>query len=467
MMRLLIITSAILCHLTPTSQAANSRPNVLFIMTDDQADWSLGCYGNRDAKTPVLDQLAAQGMRFRNAFVITPVCSPSRATTLTGLYPTQFGIADWITPAQADLGLGLDPVLPTWPKLVKSAGYQTGLVGKWHLGRKSQFHPKNNGFDFFAGHLDGGWSPKNPTLEIDGQPTAIEGFSVERTTDDAIRFLREVNSQPFALCVHYREPHTPYEPMPPQDTALFKDLDPAIPDYPNLKRQQVKNWTRQYHACVHAIDRNVGRILKALEETGQANDTIVIFTSDHGYNIGHHGIHTKGNGIWCTTDQRGVRPNMWDTSLRIPLIVRWPAMVKPGQISDAVVTNQDFLPTIAALAGVKPPPSWRGQGLDWSPVLRGESKGGREVIYGQYDITNTATQSMRMMRTAEWKLVRHYKVADQDELFDLRHDPGEMQNRFADPSTSAVRHELQAKLDAWMASIDDPARKLSSNEKPR
>ena len=128
-------------------QAAQTRPNILVIMTDDQAEWSLGCYGNRESKSPTIDKLASQGVRFANAFVVTPVCSPSRATSMTGLHSTQVRIADWITPAQAKDGLGLDPSLPTWPKVIRANGYRTGLVGKWHLGNQPKFHPTASGFD--------------------------------------------------------------------------------------------------------------------------------------------------------------------------------------------------------------------------------------------------------------------------------------------------------------------------------
>jgi uncharacterized sulfatase len=442
-----------------SAQAAARRPNLLVIMTDDQAEWSLGCYGNKESKSPTIDKLASQGARFANAFVVTPVCSPSRATYLTGLHSTQVGIADWITAAQAKNGLGLDPALPTWPKLLQASGYRTGLVGKWHLGNRPKFHPTRNGFDFFAGHLDGGWAPWQPVLEIDGRPRKIAGFSVDRTADDALRFLDQAKGKPFALCVHFREPHTPYVPAPEADTALFKRLGPTIPSYPNLKIEQVKTWTRQYYACVHAIDRNVARILKKLDDLKIAGETVVVFTSDHGYNIGHHGIHTKGNGNWCTTDRKGVRPNMWDTSLRIPLIVRWPGVVRPGAVYDEWATNQDTFPTVLALAGIDKPRGWKGEGHDLTTLLRGKPYKKREVLFGQYDITNTASQRMRMIRTKEWKLVRHYKVENQDELFDLVRDPGERKNLYTEESKKAMREGLQAKLDDWMKSIADPVAK--------
>jgi choline-sulfatase len=440
-------------------QAADQGPNILFILTDDQAEWSLGCYGNKESHSPTIDKLAAQGARFTNAFVVTPVCSPSRATFMTGLHSTQVKIRDWITPEQAKNGLGLDPALPTWPKLLQSKGYITGLVGKWHLGNQAQYHPTANGFQFFAGHLDGGWNPKDPVLEVDRKSTKIDGFSVDRTADDAIGFLDRSAKRPFALCVHFREPHTPYVPVSDADAAIFKSLDPTIPQYPDLEVDQVKIWTRQYYACVHAIDRNVDRILKKLDELKLSETTIVIFGSDHGYNIGHHGIHTKGNGNWCTKSQKGVRPNMWDTSLHIPLIVRWPGVVVPGTVYDQCVTNQDLFPTILAMAGIATPEGWQGKGQDLTLAMRGKPNPIRDVIFGQYHITNTASQSMRMIRTKDWKLVRHYGVDGQDELFDLAGDPGELRNIYENDSKQAVREELQTRLDRWMTSIDDPVAK--------
>lgn len=455
-MRLLTL-GFMMCLLAASASAADMKPNILYIMTDDQAPWSLGAYGNRESQSPVLDKLASEGTRFSHAFVVTPVCSPSRATFMTGLHSTQFNIPDWITPEQAKKGLGLDPKLPTWPKVLHEAGYRTGLVGKWHLGNLSPFHPTANGFDFFRGHLDGGWNPKDPTLEIDGKQTKIDGYSVDRTADDAIHFLKQADQKPFLLCVQFREPHTPYVPVPEADAQLFKSLDPTIPSYPQLKLNQVKTWTRQYYASVHAIDRNVGRILKQLQDLNLHQSTIVIFTSDHGYNIGHHGIHTKGNGHWCTTDQTGVRPNMWDTSCRIPLIIRWPGTVKAAMVQHEMITSEDIFPTIVAMAGLNPPPSWKGQGKSFLPLLQGKPYQPREAIFGQYDITNTAKERMRMIRTHDWKLVRHYLKPGTDELFDLKLDPEELVNRYADKQAAKILDALQKQLDQWMQSIGDSA----------
>lgn len=457
-MNLLRVLCIILLMLGTTTLAwSQEKPvNVLFIKTDDQAAWSLGCYGNTESKTPTLDRLAAEGAKFSNAFVVTPVCSPSRATFMTGLHSTQVQIKDWITPEQARNGLGLNTDLPTWTKLLHANGYRTGLVGKWHLGNQSKFHPRQNGFDFFSGHLDGGWAPQEPVLEIEGKPTKIEGFSVDRMAEEAIRFLSLSDSKPFALCVHFREPHTPYVPVPAPDAAVFASLNPTIPNYPQLKVNQVKTWTRQYYASIHSIDRNVARILHKLDELKLSRNTLVIFTSDHGYNIGHHGIHTKGNGNWCTTDKTGVRPNMWDTSLRIPLLIRWPGVVKPGTVYDQWITNQDFFPSLLALAGISIPGNYQGDRRNFLPLLRGQPYSARDVLFGQYDISNTADQQMRMIRTRDWKLVRHYSKRSMDEMFDLRTDPDELKNVIDQQEHHAVRDALQQRLETWMRSINDP-----------
>ena len=179
--------------------------------------------------------------------------------------------------------------------MLKRAGYFTGLVGKWHLGMQPQYHPTMKGFDHFTGFLGGGNSPINPTLEVDGKSRKFEGSLPDILTDDALAFVKKNKDRPFALMLNFRAPHLPYAPVPKVDSAPFAGLDPTIPDFPGLNVKQVKNWTREYYASVHSVDRNLGRLLALLDELGLTENTIVVFTSDHGYMIGHHGLHTKGN----------------------------------------------------------------------------------------------------------------------------------------------------------------------------
>lgn len=449
LLAMIATTSAVLA-------ADEPRTNIIAIVTDDQAAWTVGCYGNSEAQTPNMDRLAREGARFANAFSVTPVCSPSRASYLTGRHGIEVGITDWIAPEEA--AVGLPEGVQTWPALLRKAGYKTALVGKWHLGMNLDQHPTRRGFDHFFGHLGGGWAPKNPTFEVQGKQTTFDGkFSVDVLTDEALRWLRENKDAPFALSLHYREPHVPYAPMPPEDEAVYKDLDPTIPNEPNLAPAKVKTATRRYYTAVRAVDRNLGRILAELDELNLADRTIVMFTSDHGYNIGHHVIQHKGNGRWIAGGVDGpTRPNMWDTSIRIPLMIRWPGVTTPGMVVNDTVRNIDTLATVCGMLGA-PVPADSQRGRDFSPMLRGKTPADWDQdVYGAYDLHNGGLAYMRMVRTPKWKLVRHLRTNFLDELYDLANDPGETRNLYRAPAAQVQRAELQAKLDAWRGSIGDP-----------
>jgi uncharacterized sulfatase len=433
------------------------RPNLVFIVTDDQARWSLGAYGNKESRTPNMDRLAKQGAKFLSAFVATPVCSPSRASLMTGRYGTQVGITDWITPKQAEAGVGLPAEAITWMAVLQRSGYRTGLIGKWHLGALPQFHPAKCGFDHFMGFLGGGNTPMDPTLEVDGQTRKLKGSLPDILTDGAIAFVTRNRDRPFALMLNFRAPHLPYGPVPEEDSAPFNDLDPTIPKFPGLDIPQVKKWTRDYYASVYSVDRNLGRLLKVLQDMGLDEDTIVIFSSDHGYMIGHHGLHTKGNAQWVAGDQKGKqRPNMFDHSLQVPLIIRWPRVVKGGAEVRELVSNIDTFASVLGMLDVPPPRDYRQEGKDFSPLLRGQKLAWRDAVFAQYDLHNGGKASMRSIRTERWHLVRQHLGNQPDELFDLQADPEELHNRYSHVQCRAMREELQRRLDEWMRSIDDP-----------
>ena len=439
-----------------STQSTGVRFNIISIVTDDQSKWSVGSYGNRESVTPNMDRLAREGARFLNAFVATPVCSPSRAAFLTGLYPTQVGITDYISAEEGQEGVGLPRVM-TWPGLLQRAGYRTGLFGKWHLGTKPQFHPSRHGFDYFFGSLAGSFAPVNPRLELDGKLTQLEGAGADLVMDQALRFVETSKDRPFAALIHFREPHLPYTPVPPEDSAPFAKLDPTIPQVRGLDTAQVKQFYREYYAAIHSVDRNLGRLLRRLDELDLTRRTIVLFTSDHGYNIGQHGIHTKGNGISIMGGVNGpTRPNMWDTSISVPLIVRWPGTVQPGlEVAEAVV-NVDTFASVAGMLGINVPRTVRHEGRDFSLLLRGRKPAWREAVFGQYDLHNGALAYMRMIRKGDWKLVRHSYVRGRDELYDLKADPEELRNLYNDERHKGTRDELDAQLGAWMRSIGDP-----------
>jgi len=434
------------------------RPNLIVIVTDDQASWSLGSYGNRDSRTSQIGRLANEGVRFTRAFTPSPVCSPSRATMLSGRYGTEVGITDWISPDENVAGVGLPPETTTWAEALQRAGYRTGLVGKWHLGAKPEFHPTRHGYGHFLGFLAGGTTPTNPRLEENGVEREFPGAEPDVITDAALAFLEREAGRPFALSVHYRAPHTPYGPVPEHDMAPFRDAAVTIPMFPGLDQAQVRQWTRDHYASIHSVDRNIGRLLDTLQRTGLDQRTIVIFTSDHGYNIGHHGLHTKGNGTWIVGGVNGpTMPNMFDTSLRPPLLVRGPGVSGPGRVVDDMVTFEDVYPTLLSLAGVPMPAGAPPHGRDLAPLLRGDAvPQWRDAVFGQYDIHHYAIAHLRMVREARWKLVRSYGTTTKDQLFDLESDPGELKNLWSAPDHRERRGAMEQRLREWMASIDDP-----------
>lgn len=447
---------------------AIEKYNIISIVTDDQGRWGVGAYGNKEVRTPNMDRLAREGALFLNAFTATPVCSPSRASFLTGLYGTQVGIMDWIAPLESDRGLGLPPETITWPEVLQSNGYVTALLGKWHLGTQPQFHPHKHGFNHFFGFLGGGNRPMDPTLELNGQTKELKGSLPDLLMDDALRFVESNRSRSFALLVHFRAPHLPYGPVPEVDSAPFRDLDPVIPNVPGLDAAQVKKWTRDYYASIHSVDRNIGRLLAKLDELDLTRKTIVLFTSDHGYMIGHHRLHTKGNAHWVPGGVQGPkRPNMFDDSIRVPFIVRWPGVVKPGTQIPEPVSNIDTFASVLGMLGLPLSATVRQQGMDFSPLLRGQRIPQRDAIFGQYDLHNGGLAFMRMIRTEQWKLVRHHFSNMLDELYDLKADPGETRSLYEDPAYVEIRNQLQQRLTQWQKSIDDPILAKLATLEPR
>lgn len=457
-------------------RAEEVRPNILFILTDDQAAWAVGASGNPDAITPNLDRLFSQGAVLTNSFVVTPVCSPSRASLLTSRYGTELGITDWLNPRggpyqRAEPDLGLDARLPTWVRQLNEAGYATGLIGKWHLGLKNEFHPTRFGYDQFIGFREGGRTPADPMLEVNGVETQFQGLTVDILTDHAMAFIREhASGRPFLLSLHYREPHAPWLPVADDDRAPYDGRAISIPnpDFPDLDIERVERSMKEYLASVRAIDRNVGRLLGLLDELGLARNTVVVFTSDHGYNIGHHGIIHKGNASWIRTANRGLReydpsiarPNMFDTSIRVPTAVRWPDVIQPGTVITETIPNLDWYPTLLAMAGLGPQAGARIYGRNFLPLLKGERIPWDNDLYGEYSQHHYTEADLRMLRTPEWKLVRDMKNQGRDELYHLTVDPDETRNVIDDPEYAEIRRQLEGKL----ANVIQRLRPLSKND---
>ena len=442
------------------------RVNLLFIMTDDQGAWTPSYTGHAGAVTPHLDQLRREGMSFEKAFVNTPVCSPSRGILMASRYSSELAIPDWIKGAN-----GLEPEFVSWPKLLQQAGYRTGLIGKWHLGhRHERHHPRNHGYDYFMGFLGGGTHPMSPKLEIGGRVQPTDGLLVQTLTDDAMAFIERNRERPFCLSLHYRAPHGAFKPVSSEAVALHKDIEHFVPKgHPDLDMPKTRTYMKDYCTIVSDIDLNLGRLLKKVDALGLRDNTIVFFTSDHGYNAGHHGLQGKGNGGWMTTTHTDSgqwpnitgrkRPNMFDTSLRVPFVVRWPNVVKPGSRCDRVIDFLDLYPTLCTLAGVAIPPEVKIHGEDFSGLFTNPNADWNEESYSEYDLTEAKNKThMRCWRTPQWKLMVDFNNPGRWELYDLEKDPGEMKNLkdALTPSAAIFVTKLYGGILDKMKELGDP-----------
>ncbi len=425
------------------------RPNIVLLLTDDHGAWANGSYGNKEVQTPTLDALAASGTRFRQAWTPTPVCSPARACLLTGQTASQVGIHDWLQEALPDVGerdwLGDTQTLFSY---MTAAGYHCGLSGKWHLG---QSHLPPAGAQYHFG-LPGWQGAHNTpyTYVRNGERIRLAGNKSRHITDHALDFLDTVPAdKPFFLNIGYIATHSPYEQgtHDPQQTARYQDCAfDEIPAYqphawvkneggPNaLGAQQLRDRYIGYYAAVTEIDENIARLVADLEARSLWQDTILIYTSDHGCAIGHQGFFGKGNST---------RPlNMYDISLQVPLIIAG-AGIAP-QTRAEYVDHYDTFHTICALADIELPADETYAGASYTHLLGGAAPSGSvwdNTRYGEYG-------DLRMIRDERWKLVWRYPEGPH-ELFDLRADPGERRDVYAQYPRIAAQYK--ARLDAFYA----------------
>ncbi|MCB1122610.1 MAG: sulfatase-like hydrolase/transferase, partial [Verrucomicrobiae bacterium] len=275
------------------------------------------------------------------------------------------------------------------------------------------------------------------------------------------------------LCWFTRAPHTTWLPVSEEDAepyANLSDADTPIPhpDYPNLDTERVKRMTREYFSSVRSVDRNLGRVMQTLKDQGLEKKTIIIYSSDHGYNMGHNGIWHKGNGHWVVKPfppvtnpnvPSGQRPNMYDTSIKVPTAVVWPGVIEPGTVIDETTTNLDWFPTVCAMAGVPVPKDATVRGRDLTPLLKGQRiTSWDNTYYGTYSTLHQSHTHMRCWRTNEFKLIRDYLNPDRDEFYDLRNDPEETTNLIAtkDQRLQKVIAEFDARIRKRMAAVGDP-----------
>ncbi len=435
---------------TPAA-TSRPRPNVLVILTDDMRWDAMSCVGHPFFKTPNLDRLAAEGARFANMFVTTSLCSPSRASLLSGRYARAHGVLNNFTEYPGDL--------PSYPRRLKEAGYETAYIGKWHMGEDND--EQRPGFDYWMSHRGQGNYFDNE-FNINGTRQRIPGYYTTVVTDHAVEWLKRPHPKPFLLILGHKAPHGgPIVPEPRYERSLDHFSIPrpgnaddyAGPGKPSWLKESYPTWhglggplyglkeydrfVRTYLATLISVDESTGRLYETLRETGQLDNTLILFTSDNGFVLGEHG----------RVDKR----TMYEESLRVPLLVRYPPAVKDGTVVSNMVLSLDLAPSILDLCGAKP---LRGiQGRSWKPLLAGQTRGWRKSFLYEYNYEPQFpyTPNVRGVRTDDWKLIR-YPHGDgspdrfQAELYHLADDPLEMRNLADDPSCASKRRELEREL---------------------
>jgi arylsulfatase A-like enzyme len=446
LVELLILVSALTASGPVRAVDPASRPNFLFIISDDQRWDALGVAGNKAIHTPVLNNLAAEGVWFRQNTIFVPQCSPTRSTLLTGLPPHQHRwYSNQYQHPEVQNPDGFRG-LPTVPGLLQKAGYRTVLTGKWH----PRPDPWNCGFTDVRVWMPGGGGPyRNPPLAR-GPARALqvyEGYTQEIFADDAIAFLKSdaATEKPFFFWLAFTAPHAPHQSNPERIAQLYAgktNADLLPPNFP--KDVKTGPWQIYYEAVSH-LDEQIGRLLATLEARKLADKTVVVFLGDNGYMMGERGWNGK------------VIP--YEGSIRVPLIIRAPGIATIKGANDAPVSSLDLPPTFLKLAGITPPPKWVGR--DLTALLRGKKEHGiQEAVCEWAD--NQSPQfghlGYRLVRTPTHKLIVWEKPDKLSELYDLAADPRETKNLIDDAASARSRDDLRQRLQAWMEKTDDPAR---------
>jgi arylsulfatase A-like enzyme len=433
-------------------RAAEARPNFIFIITDDQR-WDAMSVVQKEQgergrypwlQTPNLDRLASEGVRFRNAFVTLSLCSPSRATFLTGQYNHLNGVANNSTP--------FPMTNVTYASLMRDAGYATAFFGKFHHGKQRGPRP---GFDYNATFIGQGQYWDCP-FEVNGKLQPSKGWVDDVTTDFAIEYLKQHPDKPFSLFIGFKTPHAPVEPaqralerfegnkastVPNLTTPAIFRLSGEDADRRRLAAEAIKSGKGvavrlDYFRCISAVDDNLGRLMATLDELKLADNTVVVFTSDNGFYQGEH----------CLGDKRSV----YDESLRIPMLVRYPKLFPKGKTVDQMILNLDLAPTFLDLAGIAVPQAM--QGRSWRTLLTGGDPGWRKSFFAEYFIEREYpnTPTLVAVRTESAKLVKYPGHDEWTELFDLKNDPYETNNLAQVPAQAKLFAELSRELERQM-----------------
>ena len=457
------------------------RPNILFIMSDDHASHAISAYGSRINQTPNIDRIAKEGIRFNNCFCTNSICTPSRATILTGTYNHVNNVTT--------LSSKLDGRLTTFPKLLQAEGYQTAIVGKWHLGHGGHADP--TGFDYWN-VLPGQGLYHDPEMIDMGEKKVYPGYVTDIITDLSLDWLKERNpEQPFMLMTHHKAPHRPWDPdeklmhlyqntdIPEPETfhddysnrasaakeakmrvdrdMTDRDLKYPVPE--GLTAAEEKQWKYQryikdYLRCVASIDNNVGRMLDYLDQEGLAENTIVVYTSDQGFFLGDHGWYDKRF--------------MYEESLRMPFVMRYPREIEAGSINDDMILNLDFAQTFLDCTDVDQTDEM--QGRSFRPLMNGKTiEDWRTSMYYRYwmHLAHHHVYAHYGLRTHDHKLIYYYAdglgtpgSADDPkppewELFDLKKDPHEINSVYDNPDYSEIQAQLTSELYQLQSKFGD------------
>ena len=460
----LLVFSFILVHF---SSLAEKPLNVVFFLIDDLGWMDIGANGSDYYKTPHIDQLAKEGVRFTNGYAACNVCSPTRAAIMAGKYPARLLLTQWLPSGRWDAkknklqearylsNLPLEEF--TVAEALREGGYKTAFMGKWHLGPLPYYYPEHQGFDINVAGRDYGapgsyWYPfegswRIPTTDLKVfKESPIEGkkgdYLTDRLMEEGDKFIRENSEKPFFLMMSLYAVHSPLQGKP-EKVALYEKV-------PKEQRQG----DPRYAAMVETVDDGVGRLMTALREKEIEENTLVIFTSDNG-------------GMSKATDNSPLRANKgsnYEGGLRVPVIVKWPGVTEPGSISDEPVISTDFYPTILGATGLPKRPLQHVDGVDLSSVLKGRSKIDRQSLFWHYPHYNQHPQNFpaTVIRKGNWKLIEILDTGEL-ELYNLALDVGE-QNNLADVH-SGLAQSLLAEMRAWRAEVNaDPMRSNPSYE---
>ncbi|HET8590468.1 MAG TPA: sulfatase [Nakamurella sp.] len=451
-----------------TADKTVSPPNIVFILIDDMGWRDLGCYGSTFYETPRIDALARQGALFTDAYAAAPICSPTRASILSGKYPARVGMTQFV--GGHGVGKLLDvPYFPFLPmsefslaRALRDGGYQTWHVGKWHLGMRRTW-PDQHGFDVNIGGCE--WGHPQSYVSPYHCPTLTDGpggeYLTDRLTDEAIALIERAGDRPFFLNFWHYAVHIPIVSPPELVTKYrrkvadhgldrvqpFSDGGP-IPVWHNREAHITRRTVQSdpdYAAMVENLDTNVGRLLDALDRCGKADNTIVIFTSDNG------GLSTAEGSPTCNLPLAEGKGWVEEGGVREPLIVRWPGTVPPGTRVAEPVTSPDFYPTLLAAAGLPPRPAQAVDGVDFMPALTGGPFHRGPIFWHYPHYSNQGGTPCAGIRDGHWKLI-HFFEDGRDTLYDLSTDLGEQHDVSA--AEPAVAAELWATLQGWMREVD-------------